>query len=195
MSPLDAGTVTALLDRWHKGEPAALDKLMPILYRELRRLAQAYLRREQSGTIESTALVNEAYLRLVGSAPVECDNRAEFLGLAASVMRHILVDRARARHAAKRGSGAPLLQLEAAAGLTQKRPIDLVALDDLLISLSKIDPRQSRIVELRFFAGLTVEEVAEVLQVPPAIVKREWVFAKTWLYRHLAHSENSAHSK
>ena len=159
---------------------------LPHVYGELRELAAGYLRRERSGhTLQPTALVHEAYLRLVGQREVDWDNRAQVLGMAAQMMRRILVNHAAARNAAKRGGGEPRLPLEAA--LEQEdRPISLVALDEALRGLEAMDPRQGQIVELRFFGGLSVDEVAEVLGISEATVKREWSVAKRWLRREMS---------
>jgi RNA polymerase sigma factor (TIGR02999 family) len=182
-----AGGVTELLVRWRGGDQAALDALMPLVYDELRRLAQHYLRRERADhTLQSTALVHEAYVRLVGQDSPPWQSRAHFFGIAARLMRQILVEHARAHHAAKRGGHSFKLTLEDAAALPQAADVDLVALDDALRKLSEQDPRQSRIVELRFFAGLTIEDSAEVLEISRATVAREWTVARAWLYREIA---------
>jgi RNA polymerase sigma-70 factor, ECF subfamily len=160
---------------------------MPLVYDELRRLAQHYLRRERADhTLQSTALVHEAYVRLVGQASPPWQSRAHFFGIAARLMRQILVEHARAHQAAKRGGNAFKLTLEDASALAQPADVDLVALDDALRKLSALDARQSRIVELRFFAGLTIEDAAEVLKISPATVAREWTIARAWLYREVA---------
>lgn len=178
--------ITVLLEQWGEGDPQALEKLTPLVYGELHRLASRYLRRERPDhTLQSTALVNEAYLKLVGQHSMRWQNRAHFFGIAAQLIRRILVDHARSRFAEKRGSSAPKLSLEEVPEAVAVRELDLVALDDALEDLAKIDPRQSRVVELRFFAGLSVEETAEVMQMSPATVKREWTAAKAWLFRQL----------
>ena len=178
--------ITVLLEQWGEGDPQALEKLTPLVYGELHRLASRYLRRERPDhTLQSTALVNEAYLKLVGQHSMRWQNRAHFFGIAAQLIRRILVDHARSRFAEKRGSSAPKLSLEEVPEAVAVRELDLVALDDALDDLAKIDPRQSRVVELRFFAGLSVEETAEVMQMSPATVKREWTAAKAWLFRQL----------
>jgi RNA polymerase sigma factor (TIGR02999 family) len=180
-------SVTALLRDWRRGDEAALDRLMPLVYDELRQLAGSYLRRERAGhTLQSTALVNEAYVRLVERAAADWQSRAHFFGVAAQLMRQILVDYARTRRAAKRGSGEEKLALDEALDVPQRRPVDLLALDDALKDLERFDPRQSRIVELRYFAGLEIDETAEVLGLSAATVKREWSVAKAWLYRQLS---------
>jgi RNA polymerase sigma factor (TIGR02999 family) len=157
---------------------------MPLVYEELRRLAHHYLRQERSDhTLQSTALVHEAYLRLAGQNPPQWQNRAHFFGIAAHVMRQILVEYARGRNAAKRGGSACKLTLDEAISLPQQVDVDVIALDKALSELSSLDAQQGRIVELRFFAGLTIEDTSEVLGVSPATVKRDWVTARAWLYR------------
>lgn len=178
--------ITILLEQWGQGNQQALEQLMPLVYSELHRLASQYLRRERPDhTLQSTALVNEAYLKLVGQHSIRWQNRAQFFGIAAQLIRRILVDHARSRHAEKRGASAPKLSIEDVTESAPARDLDLMALDDALEDLAKIDARQSRVVELRFFAGLSVEETAEVLQMSPATVKREWTTAKAWLFRQL----------
>lgn len=179
--------VTRLLVDWGNGDSQALDKLTPLVYQELKRLASRYLRRErQEHTLQSTALVHEAWLRLIDQKQVHWQNRAQFFGIAAEMIRRILIDHARNRQAVKRGDGAIKLTLDDALATPDRRDLDLVALDDALRDLAKLDSQQSRLVELRFFAGLSVEESAEVLGVSPATVKREWATAKAWLYRELS---------
>jgi len=181
--------VTELLVRWRDGDREALDTLMPLVYAELRRLAQHYLRQERSDhTLQSTALVHEAYLRLAGQNPPQWQNRAHFFGIAAHVMRQILVEYARAHNTEKRGGGACKLTLDAALDIQQKTDVDVIALDDALDRLCELDPQQSRIVELRFFAGLTIEDTAEVIGISPATVKRDWTSARAWLHREIARS-------
>jgi RNA polymerase sigma factor (TIGR02999 family) len=176
--------VTELLVRWREGDREALEALMPLVYEELRRLAHHYLRQERSDhTLQSTALVHEAYLRLAGQNPPQWQNRAHFFGIAARVMRQILVEYARGRNAAKRGGNACRLVLDESLGLPQQLDVDVVELDRALSGLAELDSQQSRIVELRFFAGLTIEDTSEVLGVSPATVKRDWVTARAWLYR------------
>jgi len=178
--------VTHLLIEWSNGDQAALDKLVPVVDRELRRLAHHYMSRERAGhTLQTTALVNEAFVRLVNRKSVQWQNRAHFFGIAAQLMRTILVDHARSHACAKRGGGAGKLELDEALAVSQQKAAEVIALDDALKELALIDPQQSRIVELRFFGGLTVEEAAEVLHVSPATIKREWSSAKAWLYREL----------
>jgi RNA polymerase sigma factor (TIGR02999 family) len=179
--------ITLLLEQWGGGDQQALEKLTPLVYAELHRLASRHLRRERPDhTLQSTALVNEAYLKLVGQHSIRWQNRAHFFGIAAQLIRRILVDYARTRLAEKRGASAPKLSLEDVLESPVARDLDLVALDDALEDLAKIDARQSRVVELRFFAGLSVEETAEVMQMSPATVKREWTTAKAWLFRQIS---------
>ena len=180
--------LTQLLVRWSEGDPAALEQLLPVVYRELKRIATRQLRRERvDHTLVPTALVHELYLRLVDQRRATCENRAHFFGLAAHLMRRILVDHARARHAAKRGDSAARLSLEMA--VEEERhpagPEDLLAIDLALERLATLDPEQARIVELRFFAGLTVEETAHVVNRSPRTIKREWRLARAWLFREL----------
>ena len=178
--------LTQLLVDWSHGDKAALDKLMPLVDEELRRLAHRYMSRERAGhTLQTTALVNEAFLRLINRSKVDWQNRAHFFGLAAQLMRTILVDHARSHACAKRGGGAAKLELHEGLVVSQQKASEVLALDEVLKELAVIDPEQGRIVELRFFGGLTVEEAAEVLHISPATVKREWSTAKAWLYRAL----------
>jgi RNA polymerase sigma-70 factor, ECF subfamily len=178
--------VTQLLLDWSNGNQAALDKLMPLVDRELHRLAHQYMRRENPGhTLQTTALVNEAYLKLVDQKQVHWKNRAHFFALAAELMRRILVDRARRRQSAKRGGGAYKISLDEAMIVSPKRGADLIALDEVLNRLAAIDPRKSKVVELRFFGGLSVDETAEALGVSAVTVMREWRMAKAWLYNAL----------
>jgi RNA polymerase sigma-70 factor, ECF subfamily len=169
----------------------SLAELTPTLYSELRRLAAHYMRGERSyHTLQTTALVHEAYLRLAEQREVRWENRAQFLGIAAQLMRRILVDYSRRHHAAKRGSGITRVFLHEAAAVSEQRAADVLALDDLLTKFAKIDPEQARLVELRFFAGLTIEEAAEALRSSPATVKRNWSAAKAWLARELRNREH-----
>jgi RNA polymerase sigma factor (TIGR02999 family) len=179
--------VTQLLHDWRSGDQDALNKLLPLVYDELRRLAASYLRRERPGhTLQTTALVHEAYLKLVDQTHANWQNRAQFFGVAAQLMRRILVDHARDHQAAKRGGGAEKVTLDAALEISaDKKPPDLIALDDALTALAQFDPRQSRIVELRYFGGLEITETAEVLGISPATVKREWNSARAWLFNQL----------
>lgn len=180
--------VTELLARWRSGDQNALDALMPLVYSELRQLAQHYLRKERSDhTLQSTALVHEAYLRLAGQSPPQWQNRAHFFGIAAHLMRQILVEHARSRAAAKRGGGATRMTLDESLGMSmaiaQQNEVDVIVLDKALQDLTELDAQQGRIVELRFFGGLTIEDTSEVLGISPATVKREWVTARAWLFR------------
>jgi len=182
-----AQTLTQLLSAWSDGDKAALEQLMPMVYQELRRLAVRHLAHEREGhTLQATALVNEAYLRLIDQKRVRWQNRAHFLGIAAQMMRRILVDYARARRYAKRGGGAPVVSLDEASTLSAERASDLIAVNDALTRLSELDARKGRVVELRFFGGLSVEESAEVLDISPNTVLREWKTAKAWLHRELS---------
>jgi RNA polymerase sigma factor (TIGR02999 family) len=172
---------------WSGGDREALESLMEVVYAELRRLAHSYLRRERPGnTLQSTALVHEAYLRLIDQKYVTWQSRAHFFGIAASMMRRILVDHARSRQASKRGAGIRLLTIDDAVAGPEPRDLNLVELDQALENLARIDPQQSRIVELRFFAGLSIDDTAEVLKISPATVKREWSMAKAWLHREMS---------
>lgn len=179
--------VTQLLIAWSNGDKTALDKLMPLIHEELLRLAHHYMSRERRGhTLQTTALVDEAYLRLVNRKEVRWQNRAHFFAIAAQLMRGILVDHARSHAYAKRGGGARKIELEEATVVSKERAAEVVALDEALKELATFDPQQSRIVELRFFGGLTIEETAEALGLSPATIKREWRSAKTWLYQELS---------
>lgn len=183
------GSVTRLLHSWREGRESALDELMPLVYGELRRLAAAYLRRERFGhTLQPTALVHEAYVRLVDASIADMDTRGRFYGIAAHLMRQILVDHARRRKAAKRGSGRQVSLDEAGGQANGHQFFDLLALDQALNALAELDPRQSRIVEMRFFAGLREEEIAEALGMSLRTVKRDWATAKAWLHGELAGS-------
>ena len=183
------GRVTQILQDWTKGDEQALDRLMPVVYEELQRLAQQYLRRERPDhTLQATALVHEAYLRLVDQRGVTWQNRAHFFGVAAQLMRRILVDYARRHHAAKRGGAAIKVSLTDVVIAAKEGPEELVALDDALSRLAALDPRQGRIVELRLYGGLTVGETADVLGVSPATVKRDWTSARAWLHREIVGS-------
>jgi RNA polymerase sigma-70 factor (ECF subfamily) len=182
-SPKD---ITQLLVDWRNGDKAAVDRLMPLVYDELRRLASNFFRRERfNHTLQPTALVNEAYLHLVGRSEVSWQNRAHFFGAAAQLMRHILIDHARTHNAAKRGGGEIRVSLKEELVATEQREVDLIALDSALDQLASLDEQQSRIVELRYFGGLSIDETAEVLAISPATVKREWSTAKAWLYREM----------
>lgn len=183
--------VTRLLIAWRDGDRAALDRLVPVVYGELRRLAHRQMRGERAGhTLQTTALVNEAYLRLVGGSDrVRWQNRVHFFAISAQLMRRILVDAARARGSLKRGGKAVHLSLEDAPAVTQQPHADLVALDDALTALAAFDARKSQVVELRYFGGLTVDETAEALHVSPETVMRDWNMAKLWLLRELKSGE------
>ena len=180
--------ITSMLIQWGAGDPDALDRLVPVIYDELHRIAERYFRRERSdNTLQPTALVNEVYLRLVDQSGVDWQNRAQFFGIAATTMRRILVERARARNAAKRGKGNYKVDLSEVSDLSNNsNPLDLLALDRALEDLHSFDPQQCRIVECKFFGGLSIEETAEVIGVSPATVKREWALAKAWLFRELS---------
>ena len=172
---------------YRQPDQAALDELMPVVYDELHRLAQNYLNRERQGhTLQTTALVHEAYLRLIDQRSVNWQNRAQFLGIAAQMMRRILINHANDRNAKKRHGYATKVSLDNALGLFEKRELDLMALDEALNDLAALDPQQAQIVELRFFGGLTIEEVSDVLDISPATTKREWDSAKLWLRRQLS---------
>lgn len=178
--------VTELLADWSKGDREALNKLIPLVYNELHRLASRYLRRERPDhTLQTTALVHEAYLRLVHEKNVNWQSRVQFFAVASQLMRHILVDYARGHNAAKRGGDYAKVSFDEAMIVSEEKSADLMALDEALNSLAAIDPEQSRVVELRVFGGLTVEETAEALGVSPRTVKREWSMAKAWLHRQI----------
>jgi RNA polymerase sigma-70 factor (ECF subfamily) len=182
--------ITQLLERWSQGDEKALDQLMPLVYDELHRLAGAYLRRERGEhTLQPTALVNETYLKLVRQRNIRWQNRAQFFGVAAQLMRRILVDHARSHYADKRGGDRINVSLKNIGAYGEQPEADVLALHDVLNRLAEIDPDQSRIVELRFFGGLTIEETAEVMRVSHSTVEREWKIAKAWLKRELTKSE------
>ncbi len=182
-----ANEVTQLLQGWRQGDRQALDALLPLVYNELRRLAHFQLRRERlDHTLQSAALVHEAYLRLIGSDPPEWESRTHFFAIAAQLMRQILVDYARRRDAAKRGGGVCKVSIDEVAPTPRRTDLDVVALDDALQALEKIDPRQSRVVELRFFAGLSLEEISEALDMGTATVQRDWTAARAWLHREMS---------
>lgn len=184
--------VTQLLDEGSKGNKEALDQLLPIVYDELRRQAARYLRQELPGhTLQTTALIHEAYIRLIDQRNVQWQNRAQFFGIAAQLMRRILVDHARTKKRVKRGGSNLRVSLNEALAVTKGSEVDLIALDEALDKLAEIDPQQSRVVELRFFSGLSVAETAEVLDISPATVKRDWSVAKAWLYREISGDEQS----
>ncbi len=182
-----APNITQLLIAWGNGDQAAMDNLAPLVHKELHRVAARHMAGERPGHIlQTTALVNEAYLRLIDWKNVQWQNRAHFFGLAAQIMRRILVDHARTRNSAKRGGDALQVTLSEAAGVAMQRTTDMVALDDALKTLEALDPRQNKVVELRFFGGLSLEETAEALRVSVATVRRDWSLAQAWLYRELS---------
>jgi RNA polymerase sigma factor (TIGR02999 family) len=181
--------VTRLLREWGNGDRSAADELMPLVHNELRRLAHQYMRREEPGhTLQTSALVNEAYVRLVDQSQIQWESRAHFFGIAARLMRQILVDQARRRNFAKRGGGAIRVSLNEATAVAQEQSASVMALDDALKTLEQIDTRKSRIVELRFFGGMSIEETAEALKVSPGTVMREWTFARAWLRKEMSPS-------
>ncbi len=187
MTTPSAKEITELLRAWNGGDAAALDQLMPLVYHELHRAAKRYIRHERPDhTLQATALVNEVYLRLIDAQNVRWQDRAHFFAIAAQLMRRILVDFARRRRQLKRGGDAPEVSLDQALIIAKEPSADLVALDDALTTLAKLDERQSRVVELRFFGGLTEEEIAEVLGVSPRTVRSDWQMAKVWLLRELS---------
>jgi RNA polymerase sigma factor (TIGR02999 family) len=195
MSSNVPGDVTQLLVRSRAGDRAALDRLMPLVYDELRSIAERYLRKERPGhTLQSTALVHDAYLRLVDQRS-GWQNRAHFFGVAARIIRSLLVDHARGRLASKRGGSKLTLCLDEAIAVPAERELQLIAVDDALTTLSRIDEQQSRIVELRFFGGLTIEETSEVLQISASTVKRDWLLAKTWIFRELSTTQRQAETQ
>lgn len=178
--------ITHLLKEWSDGDERALDKLTPLVYEELRRRASRYLRRERRGhSLQTTALINEAFLRLIDAREVHWQDRAHFFAIAANLMRRVLVDHARRRDAEKRGGSALRLTLDEALAVAKETDVDLLAIDEALDRLAKIDPQQARVVELRFFSGLTVDETAAALGVSPKTVKRDWSVARAWLCREI----------
>lgn len=186
MSGAECSETTQLLRAWADGDPGALEQLTPRVYDELRRIAGHFMRDERHGrTIQTTALVHEAYLKLIDVTSVGWQHRAHFFAVSAQIMRHILLDRARRRVAAKRGGAAPRVNLDEVPDIGSGRARELIALDDALNAMAKVDPRKARVVELRFFAGLSVEETAEVLKVSSDTVKRDWRLARAWLLAEL----------
>lgn len=180
-------SVTQLLREWRAGNRAALDRLVPLVYEELRLQAARYLRRERPGhTLQTTALIHEAYLRLVGAQDIRWQSRAHFFAVAANLMRRILIDHARSNQAAKRGGTNIKLSFAEAIIVANKQDVDVLAVDEALDRLAAIDPQQARIVELRFFGGLSVEETAEALDISPRTVKRDWAVARVWLHREIS---------
>ena len=189
MGQTSTNEITKLLHNWQGGDRAALDALVPVVYKELHRLAHCELRKERPDhTLQSAALVHEAYFRLLGQKPPQWESRTHFFAIAAQLMRQILVDYARRRRASKRGSGVCMLTLEDAVALPQRKDkdVDVIALDDALNTLAELDPRQSRVVELRFFAGLSLEETSEVMGIATATVQRDWTAARAWLHREIS---------
>ena len=183
MGTVSSKDVTQLLFAWSNGDKEALNMLMPLVYEELHRLAARYMRRENQGhTLQTTALVNEAYCRLIEQKDVRWQNRAHFYGIAAQLMRRILVDHARSRRSAKRGGGAEKISLDETAVVPQPESSQIILLDDALTRLAQFDPQKSRIVELKFFGGLTTEEIAEVEHLSIRMIEREWRKARAWLY-------------
>ena len=177
--------VTQLLVAWSGGDRHALDQLMPAVYGELKRIARYHLARERASTLQATALLNEAYLKLVDQHSVSWQNRAHFFAISARLMRRIVMKRARRRRAAKRGAGVVDVRIDDVEIASGERPVDIIALDEALTRLAALDPRQSEIIELRFFGGLSIEEVAEVLHVSTGTVKREWRTARAWLRKEV----------
>jgi RNA polymerase sigma factor (TIGR02999 family) len=194
MMTLNTDDLTGLLIEWGQGDKAALDRLTPLVYDEVRRIAHRYVQREREGqTLQTTALVNEAYLRLAGSANISWQNRAHFYAVTAQVMRRILIDHARRRHYVKHGGEVQRVAFEVAvsevAQMSQSRAAELLALDEALAELAKLDPRKSRVVELRYFGGMNIEETAKVLEVSPMTVRRDWRAAKAFLYKKVMSDE------
>lgn len=186
MSEPSPGAVTRLLSAWQKGDTTAPDLLLPLVYGELRKMARGYLRRQQPGqTLETGALIHDAFLRLVVQPAKPWQDRSHFFAVCAQAMRHVLVDAARARQSAKRGGGAPGITLDENALVTVERAAEVIALNDALEELKTLHPRQCRVVECRYFGGMTVEETALVLEVSPETVMRDWKMAKAWLHRAL----------
>ena len=185
---MESHSLTGLLVKWSEGDKGVLNQLLPAVYDELHRMAARYLRRERPNhTLQPTALINEAYLRLVDQDSVTWENRAHFFGIAAQVMRRILVDHARGHHAAKRGGSVIKLPLdEAIHGSPKQEEVDWITLDSALNRLAHLDPEQSRLVELRYFGGLTIEETAQVMGISPATVKRKWTISRAWLRREIS---------
>jgi len=187
MIPASEHDITDMLLDWGKGDKAALDRVMPLIYNELRRLAHRQMRRERAGDtmMQTTSLINEAYLRLIDYERVQPQDRSHFFAIAAQAMRRILIERARSRRTAKRGSGGQKVSLDDAADLVDDRAANLVALDDALTSLATIDPRKAQIVELKYFGGMTIDETAKALGVSTPTVERDWQMAKIWLRREI----------
>ena len=193
MSAPSQKQITQMLVDWGNGDQAALEKLTPLVYGELHRLARRYMGRERPGhTLQTSALVNEAYVRLIDWKNIHWQNRAHFFAVSAQLMRRILVDFARSRNYAKRGGAAQNVSFEETMAVSREKDADLVALDDALDSLARLNERQSRVVELRFFGGLELQEIAEVLKVSVGTVRRDWSLARAWLHRELSRTENPA---
>jgi len=192
-SPVNsANEVTQLLVSWGKGDQQSLESLIPLVYDELRRQARRYLRRERPDhTLQSSALVHEVYVRLIDQRQANWHNRSQFFGVAAQLMRRILVDHARSRGAVKRGAGVTKLAIAEEVAAIEMQNVDLIALDTSLTKLEQVDPQQCRIVELRFFSGLSIEDTADALGISPATVKRDWAMVKAWLYREISGSPAS----
>jgi RNA polymerase sigma factor (TIGR02999 family) len=181
----DKGEVTLLLNAMQNGDPTATEKLLPLVYTELHRLAASYMGRERAGhTLQPTALINETYLRLTGDT-INWQNRAHFIGVAANIMRRVLVDHARAHKAGMRGGNLQRVELEEGLAITKERSSEMLVLDDALHELEKVNPRQAKVVEMRYFAGLSVEEIAAILQIGPRSVEREWASARVWLFERM----------
>jgi RNA polymerase sigma factor (TIGR02999 family) len=179
--------VSLRLQEWRNGDSKALDALLPVVYKELRRLAHVHLQKERPDhTLQSAALVHEAYLRLIGLSAPQWESRAHFFAIAAGLMRQILVDYARRHTAKKRGGSLCKVSLNDATTASRRKDVDVVALDDALKTLAKIDPRQSRVVELRFFAGLSLQEISDAMEIAPATVQRDWTAARAWLHREIS---------
>jgi len=186
--PVATSELTGLLEDWKHGDRSALQKLTPLIYDELRRIAHRYAQRERNGhTLQTTALVNEAYLRLAGAEKRDWQNRSHFFAVTAQVMRHILIDHARRRQFVKHGGDAQQVSIEAASVMASERAAELIALDEALAEFAALDPRKARVVELRYFGGLSLEETAENVGVSLMTVRRDWQTAKAWLYRRLKH--------
>jgi RNA polymerase sigma factor (TIGR02999 family) len=180
------------LQEWRNGDSKALDALLPVVYRELRRLAHVHLQKERPDhTLQSAALVHEAYLRLIGLSAPQWESRAHFFAIAAGLMRQVLVDYARRHTAKKRGGGLCKVSLNDATTASRRKDVDVVALDDALKTLAKIDPRQSRVVELRFFAGLSLQEISDAMEIAPATVQRDWTAARAWLHREISRNSRA----
>jgi RNA polymerase sigma factor (TIGR02999 family) len=192
MEQAQSSETTRLLRAWAKGDPAALEELTPHVYRELRRIAGHIMQNEQAGrTVQATALVHEAYLRLIDVSNVDWEHRAHFFAVSARIMRHILLDAARARATGKRGGNQPRVNLDEIPDISSRRGAELIALDEALIALAKLDARKAEVIELRFFGGLGVEETAAALKVSPETVMRDWRLARAWLLRELGGQSQS----